>query len=366
MPNKPLILAGLAVAAFGALIWLGQAKNRASQLRAVTVYSRHNQSLSLFREWKEAVHEQSVTIHHKAFLFPDELSAFDGIMIASPRRPIAAREARVLATYVRRGGRLLLSAHDTRAYEHFQWLLDHLEIHGAIAPHLGFKPKRVAAVTPAAGTALFEAGKPYGFYSLIQFSDSACEPHSLDCFVRIIEVEQGKVLLILGLPLPANAMVSHLSNVDFTLAVGRWAPHLLIDEYHHFFTEKTWQDLLAQAEFTIPLVGMIAGLVLFFLFGHSQFHERPVSRTLSRTYHELNENIVRKFLRDPAMAGEALEQQRQFLLRQFPQQANAVNDLAQRTGQQRRQNPKALARGLGEFVRFHQEQLRSRGRRETK
>jgi hypothetical protein len=28
MPNKPLILAGLAVAAFGALIWLGQAKHR--------------------------------------------------------------------------------------------------------------------------------------------------------------------------------------------------------------------------------------------------------------------------------------------------------------------------------------------------
>jgi hypothetical protein len=365
MPNKPLILAGLAVAAFGALIWLGQAKNRANQLRAVTVYSRHNQSLSLFREWKKAVHGQSVTIHHKAFLFPDDLSAFDGIMIASPRRPIAAREARVLATYVRRGGRLLLSAHDTSAYEHFQWLLDHLEINGAIAPHLGFTPKQVAAVTPAAGTALFEAGKPYGFYSLIQFSDSACEPHSLDCFARIIEVEQGKVLLILGLPLLANAMVSHLSNVDFTLAVGRWAPHLLIDEYHHFFTEKTWQDLLAQAEFTIPLVGMIAGLVLFFLFGYSPFHERPVRRTLARTYHELNENIVRKFLRDPTMAGEALEQQRQFLLRQFPQQTHAINDLAQRAGQQCCQNPKALARGLGEFVRFHQEQLKSRGRRET-
>ena len=365
MHKKPLILAGFAVAAFVALIWLGQARNQASQLQAVTVYSRHNKSLSLFREWKEAVHGQSVSMHHKAFLFPDVLSAFDGIMIASPRRPIAAKEAKVLAAYVRQGGRLLLSAHDTGTYEHLQLLHDHLEINGAVTPHRGFKPQQVAAVIPAAGTELFEAGKPYGFYSLIQFSESACEPHSLDCFVRLIEVDQGKVLLILGLPLPANAMVSHLTNEDFTLAVGRWAPHLLIDEYHHFFTEKTWQDLLARAEFTIPLVGMIAGLVLFFLFGHSQFHERPVSGTLSRTYHELHENIVRKFLQDPVMAGEALDQQRQFLLRQFPQQANAVNDLFQRARQQLRQNPRALAQLLGEFVRFYQEQLRSRGRRET-
>ena len=365
MRKQPLILAGLAVLVFAALIWLGQARNQADQLQAVTVYSRHNKSLSLFREWKEAVRGQSVSIHRKAFLFPDDLTAFDGIMIASPRRPIAAKEARVLTAYVRRGGRLLLSAHDTDTHEHFQLLLDQLEIKDAVTPHLGFKPKQVAAVTPATGTALFEAGKSYGFYSLIQFADSACEPYSLDCFVRSIEVEQGNVLLILGLPLPANAMVSHLSNIDFTLAAGRWAPHLLIDEYHHFFTEKTWQDLLARAEFTLPLVGMIAGLVLFFLFGHSQFHERSVSGTLSRTYHELNENIVHKFLRDSAMAGEALEQQRQFLLRQFPQQANAVNELAQRARQQLRRNPRALARGLGEFVRFHQEQLRSRGRRET-
>ncbi|MDH3603264.1 MAG: hypothetical protein OEU26_26925, partial [Candidatus Tectomicrobia bacterium] len=252
MPKKPLILAVLAVAAFAVLIWLELARNQDDQLQAVTVYSRHNKSLSLFREWKEAVHGQSVSIHRKAFLFPDKLSAFDGMMIASPRRPVAAKEARVLAAYVRRGGRLLLSAHDSTTYEHFQLLLDHLEINGAVTPHLSFKPKQVAAVTPETGTDLFEAGKPYGFYSLIQFADSACEPHSLDCFVRRIEVEQGNVLLILGLPLPANAMVSHLSNVDFTLAVGRWAPHLLIDEYHHFFTEKTWQDLLVRAEFTVP------------------------------------------------------------------------------------------------------------------
>jgi hypothetical protein len=365
MPKKPLMLAGLAVAAFGVLIGLGQARNQTGRLREVTVYSRHNKSLSLFRDWKEAVHGQSVTIHHKPFLFPDELSAFDGIMIASPRRPIAVQEARVLATYVRRGGRLLLSAHDSGAYERVQVLLDHLEISGTVTPHLSFKPKQVAVVTPAADTALFEAGKPYGFYSLIQFSDSTCEPHRLDCFVRSIEVGQGKVLLSLGLPLPANAMVSHLSNVDFTLAVGRWAPHLLIDEYHHFFTEKTWQDLLARAEFVLPLVGMIAGLVLFFLFGHAPFHEQPVSGVLARSYHELNENIVRKFLREPAMAGEALAQQQQFLLRQFPQQAQEVNDLAQRASQQLQRNPKALARVLGEVVRFHQEQLRSRGRRET-
>ncbi len=211
---------------------------------------------------------------------------------------------------------------------------------------------------------LFEPQQQYGFYSLIQF-DRACEPHPLDCFAQHTKIGQGDVLLLLGLPLAANAMVEHLNNIDFTLALGHWAPRLLIDEYHHFFTHKTFRDLTARMDFTLPLGGMIVGLILFFLFGHSNFHERALRPVHARAYHELNENIVRKYLQDPSLANDAVDQQRQFLQRLFPEQSEAVNDLYQRGRQSVSRNPRALPQVLEDFVHFHREQLRSRGRREN-
>ena len=108
---------------------------------------------------------------------------------------------------------------------------------------------------------------------------------------------------------------------------------------------------------------MITGLILFFCFGHSRFHERELTVEISRPYHELHENIVLHFLRDPRMAGEALDQQRQFLLRLFPGQSESIDTLYRSVRAQVERNPRTLSRGLGELARFHREQLRSRGRR---
>ncbi len=371
MDKKSLYLAGLIILGFAAWIWQMQTNNRAEQHRAVTVFSRSNRSLSLFREWKESAPGQSVAINRKAFLFPQELTAFDAIMIASPRMHIQSKEAKNLADYVAEGGRLVLSAHDRRTYKNLSSVLDMLDIDRAIEDHKAFTNKQITAATLSDEHALFIPQRQYGFYSLIQFDcaceleTSACEPRNLACFVHDKDVGKGQVVLLLGLPLPANSMVEHLANIDFTLALGRWAPHLLIDEYHHFFTDKTAQDLLARLDFTLPLGGMIVGLILFFLFGHSRFHERPFKPVRARAYHELNENIVRKYLQDPSLALEAVDQQRQFLQRLFPEQIEAVNDLHQYGRQTVSRNPKALPQVLRDFVHFHREQLRSRGRREN-
>lgn len=393
MDKKSLLLAGLLIVAFVAFMWLSRASHQDGQLQTVTVYSRNNKSLSLFREWKEAAHGQSATVNNKAFLFPEELSAFDGIMIASPRRVITDKEAKVLAAYVRRGGRLIVSAHDKDTYTNLHSLLQELDIHDTVKDDADFQNQQITAVSPPDGAEIFAPGKHYGFYSLIQFSTILCEdsarvhagrspppvytsqtqqtqPHQaannlryavLDCFAQEITIDQGKILLTLGFPLPGNAMISHLNNLDFTLSLGHWAPRLLIDEYHHFFTQKTWKDLLARADVAVPLGGMMTGLVLFFLLGHSRFHERALQAPLSRAYHDLNENIVRKFLRDPTMAGEALDTQHQFLLRLFPEHVDELNARYQQAKQQISRNPSALSRVMGDFTRFHQEQLIRRG-----
>jgi hypothetical protein len=349
--------------AFAALLWLSHASYQAEQLRAVTVYSRNSTSLSLFRDWKEVAHGQAVAINQEAFLFPERLSGFDGVMIASPRRLITAKEARVLATYVRQGGRLLVSAHDQGTYANLHDLLQALDIRDAVAEYPGFKNKQIIAVSPPDRTEVFDPGKQYGFYSLIRFATPHCQEQALECFARERTIERGKVLLTLGLPLPGNAMLSQAHNLDFTVALGHWAPRLLIDEYHHFFTQQTWTDLLLRADVAVPLGGMIAGLVLFFLFGHSRVHERVLHAPLSRPYHALNENIVRKFLLDPALAGEALDMQRQFLLRLFPEHGEAVNTLCQHAQQRVSRRPGALARALGDVTRLHRELLIRRGRR---
>lgn len=371
MDKKSLCLAGLVILGFAAWLWQMQTNQRAEQHRAVTVYSRSNKSLSLFREWKETTPGQSVSINRKAFLFPQALAEFDAIMIASPRMHIQSKEAKNLADYVANGGRLVLSAHDRKTYENLSSVLYKLGIDAAIQDHEEFTNKQISAVTPPGKHPLFDPQRQYGFYSLIQFDcaceseASACAPQELDCFVHHKDFDRGQILLLLGLPLPANAMVERLDNIDFTLALGRWAPHLLIDEYHHFFTDKTFKDLVARLDFTLPLGGMIVGLVLFFLFGHSRFHERPFKPVRARAYHELNENIVRKYLQDPSLALEAVDQQRQFLQRLFPEQTEAVDHLYQNGRQTVSRNPKALPQVLRDFVHFHREQLKSRGRREN-
>jgi len=363
MPKKSQLLAVVLVLAFLAYVWLSHISMQADKLRAVTVYSRSNTSLSLFREWKEAATGHTVAINTKAFLFPEELSAFDGIMIASPRLPFSAKEAEILAAYVRQGGRLLISAHDLSTYHSLSRLFTALNIQDTVQDNPTFSNKQITEVVPDNATEMFEAGKAYGFYSLIRFTPDLCQAQTFACFAREVDIEQGKVLLTLGLPLPSNAMIGHLHNMDFTLAWGHWAPRLLIDEYHHFFTQKTWKDLWARADFAIPLAGMLAGLVLCFLFAHTPFHERPLAIPSSRSYHEININIVRGFLRDSTMASDALETQRQFLLRLFPEHKQTIENLSQHARQQLSRHTGGLARAFGQFIRFHQEQLRKRGRK---
>jgi hypothetical protein len=363
MHKKSLLLAGLLLVAFLAYMWLSHVSSRANKLQTVTVYSRSNTSLSLFREWKEAAAAHTVAINIQAFLYPESLSEFDGIMIASPRLPISAKEASILAAYVRQGGRLIVSAHDASTYSSLSQVFRALGIHDAVQDNPAFQNKQVTVVVPRGTSEIFDPGKPYGFYSVIRFASDHCQENALACFAQEVVIDQGKVLVTLGLPLPANAMIGRLHNVDFTLALGQWAPRLLIDEYHHFFTEKTWKDLLTRADFAVPLGGMLAGLVLFFLFGHSPFHERPLSIPTSRSYHALHMNIVGKFLRNPTMAGAALDKHRQFLQRLFPQHGKTIEQLYQHGRQHLSQNPGSLARVLGDFMRFHQEQLRSRGRK---
>ncbi len=224
MDKKTLCLAGLVTVAFGLFIWLSQVQHRAEQLQSVNVYSRNNKSLSLLREWKQTALGQSVVVNNKAFLFGDELGEFDGILIASPRLQISTKEAKVLTEYMRQGGRLLVSAHDQTTYANLGALWKQVGFDHAIQDMPNFANREVVPATTDEQASLFEPGQSYGFYSLIQFAGLRCQSNSLACFAQEIEVEQGNMVVTLGLPLPGNAMISHHHNIDFTLAFGQWAP----------------------------------------------------------------------------------------------------------------------------------------------
>ncbi len=363
MDKKALLLAGLVTAGFVILIWLSQTQNRTARLQTVTVYSRSNKSLSLFREWKNAAAGQSAVVNHKALLFIDELAEFDGIMIASPRLRISAKEATILAEYMMQGGRLMLSAHDRGTYANLGALLEQIRFKETIRDTPNFTNREIMPAATNERTTLFAPSQRYGFYSLIQFDGPHCRSQALSCFAREIPFGQGHMIITLGLPLPGNAMISHLNNLEFTLAFGQWTPRLLIDEYHHFFTQKTWGDLISRVDFALPLGGMLAGLILLFLFGHSSFYTRLPLLPPSRAHHDLNENIVNKFLQDPAMANEAVEKQHQFLLRLFPEHADRVNDLHRQASQRVSRRSRNLSQALQEAAQFHREQLKNRGRK---
>lgn len=336
----------------------------------VTAYSSSSMGISLFYRLMNRIKPNSAQLSQKAFYDEKNLQGVETIAILSPHRVISGREAKIVREFVEGGGLLIISFHDEQSLGFLQYLLTELNMTTIVNGRSDFHNGQVTIARPDQDSPLFKKEDTYHFYSNLKFPEEACEKNLFSCFVKMGQLEKGQVILMTGLPIISNALISKGQNAYFAYRLVDGSSTLLIDEYHHFFSDKTLADLLSLPTFILPLAGMFLGVILFFIFGHSVFHEKSlvVEETPAiRSYHQLNERILLGILDRIGDYRLVMTFHTANLSRLFPRAKGELEKIQKgwnNKGSHRRAK-KELLRESAQLILLHKKLLAQKGRRDS-
>lgn len=265
-------------------------------------------------------HDKPVHLKQQVWLKASDTNGFSTIAIFSPSTPISWMEVKVLKEFVKNGGKLIVSAHSDSTVRVISPLVREFGTELVTKPDLSFKNGQMNPATAESDSDLFRKNDLYHFYSATQFDVPTCPKSQMDCYVKVLRYEKGSVTVILGLPPVANALIGFVANRQVAFRMLTFGP-LVIDEYHHFFSDKTFWDLMKKPAFGLTIVGIILTLLLYFFFAYTPFHEQTqvAPRELpSRSYHDLNRGLLRQILKQSERDPSVLEEHAQFIVRAFP------------------------------------------------
>lgn len=332
-----------------------------------TAYSSSATGLNLFFRLMSTARPNSVKLMKNGFFSTQDLQGFQTIAILSPEKPVSKREADIIGQFVRSGGKLLVSFHNSRSQKQLESLFSAINIDYSTTRRPEFKNRELTRASPAKDSQLFKHQESYAFYGYLGFAGANCSANTFDCFVRMAALEKGEVILIAGIPIISNALLTESHNANLAFRLIDWAGSLLIDEYHHHFSEKTFLSLLALPGFTIPVMGLIAGIILFFLFAHTEFRETSqlAKETSSiKSFHHMNERILLGVLDDKNVHRLTLQLQEENVIRMFPESQGAIKDI--REGLKKSYpdvfSRKDLLRKSYQLISLHQNLIRERGK----
>lgn len=292
-----------------------------------TTHSPRSTGLSVFYRLME-LHGQSIQRFQQPILKTEELEQFDTLMIFSPSMAISTREAKKVKAYVEQGGRLILSFHDRRSWLNLRSILTYFELDRRVKNEATFQNQESLKIWPDQNIGSFEAGKKYQFYSRMIFDDAECKRDRFLCYVREAKVGEGRVELWSGLPPLNNALISKDANAQLAEALAKYAGKIGVDEYHHFFADKDFWDLLGLPEVWIPLAGMILMMMIYFIFGGNltDLNRHSDSSTGPRiSYHDINQGVLEKAVSQLQNRRDALMEHREFLIRIYPRFRVAID-----------------------------------------
>lgn len=357
MRRKKTIFLALGLIAFTLLfLWADWYEGTADRRRTSSVYNHSPLGVHIFYDLARKIRPESVAPYRKIFR-KETLDPSMAVLILSPKKKIKGWEAKILQEFVQGGGRLILSFEDESAWENLQGLVALLEGPSSLRKDEGFKNFQTAALNPAAATPFFRPEETYTFYSRYWIDRPECQKGNFECFVFEKGVGEGSFLLTAGLPLVANSMIGLADNRRFAFRLIDSSAKLILDEYHHYFSDHTFGQMLKKPGFAIPFFSMIACVILFFLFGHSSFHE--LTRFEKRKafvpgYHSLGEKILLDVLDLRPVYPGALSLHQSFLEKIFPYAKMEIQN-AQR--QVFPENKDAFLRQAFHWVKIHQNLL---------
>jgi hypothetical protein len=309
-------------------IWFGMKFYTEKRVRytAVTVYNRFAGGTSLFYDWMNSVQPGAAVSKSSALLNASELKGVDAFLIFSPRAALSPREIDLVERFVAEGGKVLLAFHGDISYELLRPLLRRWEMAAELKPNPGFHNREPQVWQANEDSALFQKAGKYAFYTSRLLARPTCRQSEFDCVVWQKDWKKGHVVLLAGLPLVSNGVLQVADNRQFALRLEAWAPHVLIDEYRHFFSDKTWMDLLREPSVAVPLLGFLTALLCFLVFAYTQLHQvrEATADPEPRSYHAANEAIALGTLNRRDAWAAVLRQHQRFLKRLFPDEADRL------------------------------------------
>lgn len=222
---------------------------------------------SVFRQLIESVKPDKIQLMRRALLHETDLEQVGTYLLLSPGRQLTARESGFLKTFVRSGGRLVISLHMNQK-QNTSYITDRFLNLFPVKIAKGFSNGNPTIVSASGNNVLEQPGERYAFYSLHEFQED-CTGVQSSCFQRVFQYGEGELVLWLGIHPLSNALIGLQENRQLAFRLLEKEGKILFDEYHHFFTEKTFKDLLLVPEFFLPIAGLALLGLSYLVFGYS-------------------------------------------------------------------------------------------------
>jgi hypothetical protein len=333
------------------LVALSITNNNAERYRSSTSFSRMPVGLSTFVSLAKAVAPDRIIQRRAALLTDDDLKEAGVFLTFSPKSPFSRREATLVKTFAEHGGRVVIGVQSPESIANLDELLDSLDVKLTPTEIPDFKNRITTSILAPSTATFIPSNHTYEFYS--RFAAEKDNPGSL--FVEK-PLGKGSVTVFMGVPPIANALVGRAENWRIAHALLAQGGAIVLDEYHHLFSDRTVGDLVLEPSFALPIFGMILVGIIFFLFGRLSKHdawERPPTPPQARSFHHFGVSLFQGLVKRSKIEDQAVNEHAEFLKNLFPGEVGRIDAGA---------NPKGawLERGA-QLVQVHKGLLRERG-----
>ena len=261
--------------------------------------------LNLVREFAPA----KLRLLRRAIFSPDELGGSGSLLIiSSPLGDLSEREVGIVREFVEAGGQLWLSCHEEACRESVSRMAGQFGASFATEINQAYQagvPERLVFEQ----SEVFQPGD-YAFYGARSFYGNNNYK-----FVRRISVGQGAVFLISSVVPLANGLIGQGDNWRLAQRIIRQSHTIVIDEYHHFFSERGVGDLLMTPWVSLPMLGLLLAALAFFLFGESPLNEKSEQSLRAPSFHRFNQDALRGLLSNKQVYQDALARQQRVVRR---------------------------------------------------
>jgi hypothetical protein len=265
---------------------------------------------------------------------------------------------------VKAGGKLLLSVQDPQDVAALSELTRDLGISLALTENKDFKNGELASFDIHDGP-LANPKETYLTYSNFYLTNPL---HPGSGYFNYKKVGKGEVFSFVGLGPFSNILIAKKDNSELAIRMAKSFPSITFDEYHHFFSDRSFFDLLKDPAFGATIAGIVATLILFFFFGHTPLHEKhliPPPRKRPVSFHEFSEKFLRSTIERKGSFEETLAEHYRLLSRLYPDVQPEIENQrltqVRKLGAQPMKRPQFL-KAIEELVHFHAEILKRKGR----
>ena len=223
------------------------------------------------------------------------------LIISSPLGELSMREAGIVRDFLESGGLLLLSCHEEACQESVVRMASELGTSYVTTENSSYLDSVAERVT-LEGDDIFPPGQ-FAFYAARSFY------YDTGKFVKRTAVGQGAVFLISSVAPISNGLIGQADNWHLAERIIRQSDRIVIDEYHHLFSERSLADLVMTPWVSLPLLGLLLAALAFFLFGEAPSSASTNATVRIPSFHRFNQDALRGMLKDKQRYKEALSKQ---------------------------------------------------------